>query len=444
MFSRVLLTTLIAASAVAAQTPTPTASQPREVNVMQTARRPLSPAEINAIATIEMLEDTRKYDEYELSHFVRALHPEVRRRAILAIGRIGDPGGNGLLRLYELRNDADPEVRATVVFSTGQLKDPKMIPWLSTVLSTPTTPPAIAREAARALGKYQLLQQPPPEARAALAQYLLKAPLAASPAVVGEALLSYGRFGGRDSDIAPIVRWIKSTSVEVRWRAAWALFRPRNMAAIPHLLTLSRDLSPEVRYWAVRGLVPPTSPARGGGAPPPADAATSTFDPVTTSARLRESMKDTDRRVRTEAIRALGFHDDDASFAIVLAGLDSADSWISVSAAEGLGRFASRKDVVAPKLIAATAATKPVALRITAMQSLVRVAPEAAVEAAAALAVDANGTARNAARQALNRDLGDPGRRAWRHSPRIRRRKRRLPLRRRSRWRGRWQTTRRS
>jgi cyclophilin family peptidyl-prolyl cis-trans isomerase len=119
-------------------------------------------------------------------------------------------------------------------------------------------------------------------------------------------------------------------------------------------------------------------------------------------------MTDPDRRVRTEAIRALGFHDDDASFAMVMAGLDSADSWTSVSAAEAMGRFASRKDVVTPKLVAATAATKPLALRITAMQSLVAMAPEAAIEAAAALAVEASATARNAARQALNR-LGDPG-----------------------------------
>jgi HEAT repeat protein len=38
---------------------------------------------------------------------------------------------------------------------------------------------------------------------------------------------------------------------EIRWRAAWALFRPRDPASVTHLLKLSADPSAEVRFWAV-------------------------------------------------------------------------------------------------------------------------------------------------------------------------------------------------
>ena len=76
------------------------------------------------------------------------------------------------------------------------------------------------------------------------------------------------------------------------------------------------------------------------------------LDLAKTSARLRDAVRDPDRRVRTEALRALVQYDDDASFAVVLSALDSTDTWLSVSAAEALGRFKNRIDVVVPRLVA--------------------------------------------------------------------------------------------
>lgn len=360
------------------------------VSVAQPARRPpLADADIEAIAQLVKLEDTRQFDEAVLGRLIKASHPEVRRRAVVSIGRIVDPRGRALLA--GAREDADPEIRATVAFSTGQLKDPDAVPWLLELLEVAKTPQAVALEAARALGKIR-----PPEraneARAALARYLGSAPMPATAAtapVVGEALLSIGRFppGG---DIAPIVRWITSADVEVRWRAAWALFRPRDPAALPHLLAMTGDKSSEVRFWAVRGLVPAAVDAAKG-------------DRAVTSARLRAAVRDSDRRVRTEALRALTGYDDDESFAAVLAALDSPDSWLSVSAAEGMGRFVSRKDVVVPKLVAAEAPTKPLALRITALAPLAALAPDAAKAACTALAAESSVVARNAATQTLAR-----------------------------------------
>src|SRR5207344_2488482 len=140
------------------------------------------------------------------------------------------------------------------------------------------------------------------------------------------------------------------------------LFRPRDPAAVSHLLRMTEDKSPEVRFWAVRGLA--------AGA---VDLAK--LDRAVTSARLRAAVRDVDRRVRTEALRALTGYDDDESFAVVLAALDSPDSWLSVSAAEAIGRFAARKDVVVPKLVAAVAPASPLALRLTALTPLAILAP---------------------------------------------------------------------
>jgi peptidylprolyl isomerase len=368
----------------------------------------LTKADIDDITQLVMLEDTRHFDEGTLTRLLGSTHPEVRRRTVLAVGRIVNARGSALL--VAARTDANPEVVATVAFASGQLKDATSVPWLAEILSAPKTPPAIAKEAACALGKIRS-----PEARAALGSYLLQAPAttAAAP-VVGEALLSMGRFT-TFGDLAPILHWTAAKDAEVRWRAAWALFRPRDPAAIPHLLKLAEDASGDVRMWAVRGLTPPAppAPARGGtnaagGAAAAAPIDWTGVDRASTSARLRDAARDTDRRVRTEAIRALAFYEDDASFAVVLAALDSPDTWISVSAAEAMGRFPKRADVIVPKLIAAAGATRPTALRLTALTPLVTLAPDAAIDVASSLLHEKSTVARSSAAQALQR-LGERG-----------------------------------
>ncbi len=369
------------------------------VSAQQPARKPLSAADIGDIATLVRLEDTRELDEAALGQVLRSANADVRRRAVMAIGRIAKPAGGALLTA--VRADPDPAVVAAVAFATGQLKDPATIAWLDDLLMSPKTTPDVAREAARSLGKIAV-----PEARAVLAKYLSSAPdtQAARPPV-GEALLSIGRSTTR-GDLAPIVRWSKSDP-EVRWRAAWALYRPRDPAAVPELLRLSADSSAEVRFWAMRGLGPlPAGRGRDGA---PAAPEPTLVEPSRLSARLREGVRDPDRRVRTEALRALALYDDDESFKVVADALGSNDTWMSVSAAENMGRFTTRAAVVVPRLVEAAAPAKPLALRITALTPLTALAPEAALDAAATLARESSATARMAARQALGR-LGDAGR----------------------------------
>src|SRR5262249_50291577 len=148
--------------------------------------------------------------------------------------------------------DADTALAATRVFAVGQLRDTLTIAWLDSVLANPRTPRTVLTEAACALGKIKTAA-----AREMLARFLAHA--TAGPRTddgIGEALLSIGRSTAR-GDIAPIVRWTTSTNEEIRWRATWALFRPRDPAAVAALLKLARDPSALVRSWVVRGLTKP-------------------------------------------------------------------------------------------------------------------------------------------------------------------------------------------
>lgn len=357
----------------------------------QQSRPPLGDAEVTAIAELLKLEDTRQFDEPTLTRLVASSHPEVRRRTAVTIGRVVNAASLPLLE--PLKTDRDPEIVATAAFAMGQLRNAAAIPWLTTTMNGWRTNAAAAFEAARALGKLRA-----PESRTALNAFVMSAPdEPAARRIVGEALLSLGRFT-EPGDLAPILKWTTATDVEVRWRATWALFRPRDPAAVPHLLTLSKDASPEVRFWAVRGLVPalvdqPALPSL-------------TRDIA--AARLREAVKDADRRVRTEALRVLTAYDDDASVAAVLAELDNPDTWMSVSAAETLGRHKNRIAQVSPRLAAAASPNRPLALRLASINPLVQLAPPLALDTLTSLLAHPSVYARTMATQAL-RNMGPIG-----------------------------------
>jgi HEAT repeat protein/cyclophilin family peptidyl-prolyl cis-trans isomerase len=284
----------------------------------QSPHRPLSPGDVDAIAHLVMLEDQRMFDSTDLSRFLASPHAEVRRRAAQSIGRIADKRGYALLRARPL--DRDTAVAATEVWAAGQLKDSTTVAWFDSLLAGPPLAPTVLSEAATALGKLKT-----GSARAALARFLSSATSGArTDQAIGEALFSIGRCAAR-GDLAPILRYTKSPNDEIRWRATWALFRPRDPAAITTLLTLARDKSPDVRLWAVRALVKPQADSAGKGAE--------------AEAILLSSLEDADRRVRTEAIRAIGTYSDAAAVAAMHAAHDDADWWISSSADEGLARL---------------------------------------------------------------------------------------------------------
>ena len=344
-------------------------------------RPPLSPADIADIVTLERIEDRRDYDAAALARIAASKHPELRRRAALAIARLYDPRGRELLR--GMRTEADTTVLATVVWATGQLVDTSSIGWLDALLSKTDTPVGVATEAAGAFGKIRTA-----DARQGLSHYLATAaPSAATAPVVREALLSIGRYQ-RPTDTTAIGRWTKSPDAEIRWRAAWALFRPRDVAAMPLLLQMSKDSSADVRFWALRGLSKPRSD-------------TVTVDPSDVRDALITAFEDKDRRVRTEATRALGTYSDATSLVQLIVFLEDDDPWIAVSAAEAIGARGDRARAAVPELLKATGADHAPWIRGVALDAIAEVWLPSAVAPANALAKDTSLTVRLAAANVL-------------------------------------------
>jgi len=350
-------------------------------------RPPLDSSAVSDIATLLMLEDTRTFDSTTFSRLLASPHPEVRRRAMLSVARINDKRGVALLRARPL--DADTSLAATTVFAVGQLKDTLTTAWFDSLLTNPGTAPTVLTEAACALGKFKTAG-----AREVLARFLTRTPASSrTNDAIGEALLSIGRANAR-GDLAPITRWTSSKNDEIRWRATWALFRPRDPAAVSTLLTLSKDPSAYVRSWAVRGLVKTQADSASLGA--------------RAEAQLLASTHDADRRVRTEAIRALASYPDSSAVAVLVNALRDPDSWISVSAAEGLARPKAQWTVAS--LVDAGRSSRSCAVRVTAMRSLQSFASAEARMVATDIASDAVPYCQSAAAQLLRDTIPNAGR----------------------------------
>lgn len=341
------------------------------------ARPLLSASDVADIVTLEKIEDRRDFDAAALQRIATSKHPELRRRAALAIARLYDWRGRDLLA--QMRSEKDPVVLATVVWATGQLIDTSAVEWIDSLLREESTPVGVATEAAGAFGKIRTS-----DTRLRLALYLNDAePGPKTAAVVSEALLSIGRHRDR-GDIRSVARWAASPDAEIRWRAAWALFRPRDPVAIPELLQLSRDPSPDVRFWAVRGLTGPRADSSGVGA-------------AIAQQALMEALSTDDRRVQAEAVRALGTHSDGASLIQLILLLEAEDPWIATFAAEAIGSRGANARAAIAQLTLATRADHPAWVRAVSLTALADVWLSAAQAPALAMAKDTTLTVRTAA-----------------------------------------------
>ncbi|MDA1082252.1 MAG: HEAT repeat domain-containing protein [Gemmatimonadetes bacterium] len=346
-------------------------------------RPSLSKSDVDEIINLEHIEDRRDFDARALQRIAKAQHPELRRRAALAIARLYDPRGRELLR--SMRSDSDTAVLATVVWATGQLVDTSAVAWLDSLLGEERTPVGVATEAAGAFGKIRTS-----DTRLRLSLYLsAAAPGPARAPVVAEALLSIGRHSER-GDISSITRWAESPDAELRWRAVWALWRPGDPEAVPALLQLSSDPSAEVRSWAVRGLTGPRSDSSGLGSAIARDA-------------LLAALDDDDRRVATNAVRTLGTHSDAPSLLQLVLLLDEPDPWIATTAADAIGARGDNARGALGPLANATSDGHSPWVRAAALIALTDVGLSAALYPATAMATDTSLVVRTAAVGVLTR-----------------------------------------
>ncbi|MGD8279262.1 MAG: HEAT repeat domain-containing protein, partial [Gemmatimonadota bacterium] len=111
---------------------------------------PLTDREVGIVARLVRHEDERRLDSLAFRAWQADSNPEIRRRAALAIGRIGDRSGTDLL--LGALGDSTATVRREAAFALGELGDTSAA--VTTALADVLTDePRVAAEAAAALGK---------------------------------------------------------------------------------------------------------------------------------------------------------------------------------------------------------------------------------------------------------------------------------------------------
>ncbi|HKP14400.1 MAG TPA: peptidylprolyl isomerase [Blastocatellia bacterium] len=240
----------------------------------------------------------------DLLDLLQAGHGGARRRAMLALARIGYPSGlSGLIDVLNADRNAenrDPEMRALAAFALGEIESQHAASYLVQHLDPAAEPSVLVRaRCAEALGKIASNKV----SAAALGDYGVKgiadalAALLPSPEkpfvsethkLLVELTLTALLRVRQPTTVEAITTQLRSPDPDIRWQAANALARIRDgiQAAVPQLLPLLEDTNALVRAHAARALGVAKAPQAVDG--------------------LIKRLGDTDQRVTASAIGALG------------------------------------------------------------------------------------------------------------------------------------------
>jgi cyclophilin family peptidyl-prolyl cis-trans isomerase/HEAT repeat protein len=233
-------------------------------------------------------EDERRWDS-QTAGLLANTSAEVRTRAALAAGRIGDPAAvSGLSEL--LKADKDNAVRAMAAFALGEIESADAIEVLVAELNNPDNPTSIRARSIEALGKIVAAIPKAEEARARSTGEIIQRSLSKEAGSSDTQLVLLGltaALRARPEGAGKVIaQFLISSNARVRADAANALARLRAKEGNSQLLkALKDDADPIVRANAARVL----------GA----------TEEKTAAAGLIDALGDNDRRVRVSAIRAL-------------------------------------------------------------------------------------------------------------------------------------------
>ncbi|MEO8274661.1 MAG: peptidylprolyl isomerase [Thermoanaerobaculia bacterium] len=189
-------------------------------------------------ALLLLMADQKRYEETVFIALLDSSH-SVRRDLAVALGRIGDPRGRGLLQ--GLLIDSEADVRRAAAFSLGELGIPEAVPaLLRASVDDDSETGALAVEA---LSK---LAAPLADVRRTLT--------ALEPEVAAPRLAPYLFRFKEDGVVDVAIEWLRSADREVRAGAAYALGREARPAALGELRLLIADNDAQIRAWAARGL----------------------------------------------------------------------------------------------------------------------------------------------------------------------------------------------
>src|SRR5262245_37953805 len=216
------------------------------------------------VPRIIQFEDERVVTD-QLVDLVGMPHGSVRRRAIIALGRIGSPRGIAPL-VTVLTTDKDPQLRALAAFSLGEIESYYAFEPLLERLQNAGEEPLVRARVIEALGKIGANRT----AAASLGPYATNS----VAMLIAGSMPGPSRDLGQDEklqvslsltalmrlkrpDTAKIVAaQLKSRDPELRWQAANALARMSEgiAQAVPDLLPLLEDSDALVRAHAARAL----------------------------------------------------------------------------------------------------------------------------------------------------------------------------------------------
>jgi cyclophilin family peptidyl-prolyl cis-trans isomerase/HEAT repeat protein len=348
----------------------------------------LGDAEIGVVASLMEAEDRRALDLGALREAAGDAHPEVRRRAALAGGRIGDRAA--MPTLVHLLADGDTAVAANAAFGLGLLADTLAVEPLVAMLSGDAVraAPTVAGEAATALSRMDH-----PAAHAALVSLLRDSGATGDAArlAIAPALLSFWRLPA-GTDLTGPRRWADHADPDLRFAAAHALFRRPTPEALGLALTMAGDEDARVRLLALRGLAASVAESRR-------DAAWRV---------VAERASDPDPMVRIGALRAAATYAGSTSAALIARALDD-EPPVALAAIEALGAMGTPAADHATTLAAiARDMEGPVQLRGAAVEALASVAPGDAAPVVAELAGSAEWRLRAAAARSAVRLAASP------------------------------------
>lgn len=297
----------------------------------------------------------------DLVRWLSDAEARVRRRAALAVGRVGLV--EGVAPLANLLSDADPEVRQMAAFAIGLIGSPSGRDSLVAALSDDS--PLVKGSAAEALGLIGDVTAADAIARMAV-QLTVAGALSQLPtdeddtrrdtpsAAVRLAIFALVRLKAFE----PLASVVLDPAQQPKWRwwpVAFALQRledPRGKAA---LLTLARESHSHTRAFAAKGL--------GGLA--------ATKDPAIVQALL-PLIADADRMVAVEALRALGRWGDPLAGPALLSIIQNpkADAYLRLEAVGAAGNVpdGALNDVLLDLLAHPSSAIRASALRSVAQR----------------------------------------------------------------------------
>jgi cyclophilin family peptidyl-prolyl cis-trans isomerase/HEAT repeat protein len=314
--------------------------------------------------------------------------PRVRRRAALALGRVGAPAA--VLPLADLLDDPDVEVSQMAAFALGLIGDEVARPALLAALVEPD--PVLQGRAAEALGRIGDRADAPAVGAMLYAHVLSGALEGIGPDELGyplsapvEAirlgayaladLRAYDQLAGAvlDSQGLPVSRW---------WPIAYALQRVGDPRALPTLLTLLETPGRYTAAFALRGIAAARSPA--------------------TSDRLRAIVtgRGADTAVVIQAIRALAAIGDRASVPVFTEMMSdrAVTGALRIEAVSALMTLVDESHV---DLLLELVTDPTPTTRRDALTALARVEPQTFVTALAALEPDRDWSVRAAVAAAL-------------------------------------------